>query len=65
MIKIGTTNIKSAKYGDVPGPTLKIVDWIDRPQLALADASMKTVVEEQAEPEKPSSHDDLNDEIPF
>jgi hypothetical protein len=63
VIELGSTISKSSKYGDVPSPTFNIVDWLGRPQLALPDSSIKTVVEEETEPEKPAP--DFDDEMPF
>jgi hypothetical protein len=65
VVELGSAISKSAKFGDVPSPTFKIVDWLGRPQLSLPDSTIKTVVEEEVESAKPEKVIDFDDDVPF
>jgi hypothetical protein len=65
VVELGSTSVKTQKYDEVLAPTLKIIDWLDRPRTALPDSTIKTAVAEDTEPEAKDRYNDMDDTIPF
>jgi hypothetical protein len=65
VVELGSTSIKTVKYDEVLAPTLNIIDWLDRPTLALPDSTIKTAVAEETKPEERERDFDFDDEVSF
>lgn len=51
VIELGSRIEPSKKFGDIPAPTLRIVGWTGRPQLALADSTIDDGAPEDGAPD--------------